>query len=108
MASVKLTALLSFLLAAIRVAADDDVYIDGAIENTFQDWSWSSTINYAATDLMEGSSSISVTSGAYSALSLYDTTVFSSYAGLKFDFAVCTIQGFLRCNLCSHSTWSIG
>jgi hypothetical protein len=108
MASVKLTALLSFLLAAIRVAADDDVYIDGAFESTFQDWSWGSTINYAATDLAEGSSSISVTSDAYSALSLYDTAVFSSYAGLKFDFAVCANRDFLCSILCSRSAWPIG
>ncbi|KAF7977906.1 hypothetical protein HWV62_2470 [Athelia sp. TMB] len=71
------------------VLADETIYSDGAISSTWQDWSWGSTINYAATDIFEGTSSILVNSTGYSALSLYDTSVFaSSYAGLKFDLAV--------------------
>lgn len=78
------------LLIARSVTADETVYADGAISSTWQDWSWGSTINYAATDIAEGTSSISVNSTAYSALSLYDTSAGSlgtTYAGLKFDIA---------------------
>lgn len=88
--------LLSYLGVALLVSgsvrADEIVYADGdtAISSTWQDWSWGSTINYDATDITEGTSSISVNSTAYSALSLYDTATGSlgtTYAGLKFDIA---------------------
>ena len=81
--------LLLMLVAAAVARADDIlVYQDGALASQWQDWSWSSTISYAATDIAEGSSSISVTSQAWSALSLYYPTPFGSYAGLEFDIAV--------------------
>ena len=67
---------------------DDVIYQDGALSSTWQDWSWSSTINYAATDLAEGSSSILVNSSAWAALSLKDNTNLQGYAGLQFDIAV--------------------
>ncbi|KAJ7604485.1 glycoside hydrolase family 44-domain-containing protein [Roridomyces roridus] len=69
-------------------SADLTVYVDNAIASGWEDWSWSSTINYDATDLFEGTSSISVNSQAYSALSLkYDGGLLNTYAGLRFDIA---------------------
>jgi hypothetical protein len=73
---------------ALRVVADDIIYSDNALSSTWQDWSWSSTINYDATDLMEGTSSTLVNSTSYAALSLKDDTNFEGYAGLQFDIAV--------------------
>ena len=68
---------------------DDVVYQDGTLSLTWQDWSWSSTIDFAATDLYEGSSSISVTSDAWAALSFrLSQGTFKDYAGLRFDIAV--------------------
>ena len=78
--------LVSYLISSIR--ADDVLYSDGALSSTWQDWSWSSTINYAATDLAEGTSSISVNSSAWAALSFKDNTNFQGYQGLQFDIAV--------------------
>lgn len=86
--------MLAIALAIVAVlvhgsAADEVIYADGTISSSWQDWSWGSTINYAATDLFEGTSSISVTNEAWSALSVYDTSVFAgSFAGLEFDIAV--------------------
>lgn len=86
---VSLNALLiGALLTVARIRADEVVYSDDSLSPTWQDWSWGSTISYNATDIAEGSSSVYVTSEAYSALSLYDTAIFSSFAGLKFDIAV--------------------
>lgn len=82
------TGLFYLILTALYVSGDEAVYTDGSISSTWQDWSWGSTIDYAATDLKVGASSISVNSTAYSALSLFDTSVFSNFAGLKFDVAV--------------------
>ncbi|KAJ7237051.1 glycoside hydrolase family 44-domain-containing protein [Mycena haematopus] len=76
------------LLAAWVVADDITVYTDSALAAEWEDWSWGSTIDYAATDLFEGTSSISVNSGAYSALSVkYDGGPFPTYQGLRFDIA---------------------
>ncbi|KZP33303.1 carbohydrate-binding module family 1 protein [Athelia psychrophila] len=88
MLSLLQTALLCVSLP-LAVIADETIYSNSAISSTWQDWSWGSTINYAATDILAGTtgSSISVNSTAYSALSLYDTASFSSYAGLSFDLA---------------------
>jgi phosphatidylinositol glycan class B len=85
--------LVAFALAASisKVAAADlDVYIDNNIATDWQDWSWSSTIDFAATDIFSGSSgtSLSVTSDPWSALSLYNPNTFKGYAGLQFDVAV--------------------
>lgn len=85
--------LFAFILATtvIRVVGDDlNVYVDTSLATGWENWSWSSTIDFAATDIISGSSgtSISVTSDAWSALSLYNPTSFKTYAGLKFDIAV--------------------
>jgi len=75
--------------AATVVALDDlPIYTDGALASGWENWSWSSTINFAATDLFEGTSSISITSDAWAAVSLKLEGTFSSYAGLRFDIAV--------------------
>lgn len=81
--------LLAFLLTALCANADEAVYTDDNVSSSWQNWSWGSTIDFAATDAKVGTSSISVNSTAYSALSLYDTAVFSNFAGLKFDVSVC-------------------
>ena len=83
-------AYLASLLAAACILAKADivVYTDNALASPWQDWSWSSTINYDATDLFEGTSSISVDSGDWAALSLYNPTPFPTAAGLEFDIAV--------------------
>ncbi|KAJ6466122.1 glycoside hydrolase family 44-domain-containing protein [Mycena vitilis] len=80
--------LLQLGLLATWVLADDiTVYSDAALAAGWENWSWSSTIDFAATDLFEGSSSISVNSTAYSALSVKLEGTFPDYQGLKFDIA---------------------
>ena len=90
--------LVSLLATACLVAkADIVVYTDDVLASPWQDWSWSSTINYDATDLFEGTSSISVDSGDWAALSLYNPTPFPTAAGLEFDIAVS--RTFLPCRI---------
>jgi hypothetical protein len=81
--------LLQLALLATWVLADDiAVYTDGALAAGWENWSWSSDINFAATDVLEGSSSISVNSQAWSALSVKLEGTFPNYQGLRFDIAV--------------------
>ncbi|KAI0264118.1 glycoside hydrolase family 44-domain-containing protein [Gloeopeniophorella convolvens] len=77
---------LALLLAVPLVArADQWIYTDTALASPWQDWSWA-TINWDATNVFEGASSVEVTAGAYAALSVYTPSPFaSSYAGLQFD-----------------------
>ncbi|ESK83166.1 endoglucanase [Moniliophthora roreri MCA 2997] len=85
--------LVSLVVAAIQlVHADLPVYQDDALASGWENWSWSSTIDFAATDIFDGSSSISVTSEAWSALSLKLEGTFPDYAGLRFDIAGTDIQ----------------
>ena len=79
---------LLLLFVSLAVKADLDVYTDDVLPSPWQDWSWGSTISYAATDIAEGDSSISVTSTAWSAFSLYNPTPFPTIAGLEFDISV--------------------
>ena len=81
------------LLAAtlLRVAADQVIYSDDTLSNSWQDWSWGTTLNYAATNIKEDSSSISVDSTAWSAFSLKSPSTIGSFAGLRFDIAVWTL-----------------
>lgn len=88
-----------FALALSNVNADLPIYTDGALAEGWENWSWGSTIDFAATDLFLGSSSISVNSTAYAALSLYYEGTFPDYAGLQFDIAVC-LHCEHRSNLC--------
>lgn len=80
-------ALLAPLLLAWLAAADLDVYVDDALSSGWQNWSWGTTINFAATDLKSGISSLSATSDAWSALSLMNPSGYSTYKGFQFDFA---------------------
>lgn len=78
--------------AVIRaVNADLAIYTDGNLAQGWENWSWSSDIDFAAIDEFSGSSgsSISVNSGQYAALSVKLEGTFPSYAGLRFDIAVC-------------------
>ncbi|KAL0576292.1 hypothetical protein V5O48_005701 [Marasmius crinis-equi] len=91
MAAFRTASLVSFIYSALllgRAFADETIFVDNALSSTWQDWSWGSTISYTATDVKEGTTSISVTSDAWSALSFYDTSIFGgNFAGLKFDLA---------------------
>ncbi|KAJ7078814.1 glycoside hydrolase family 44-domain-containing protein [Mycena crocata] len=78
---------LPVLLAARAFADDIAVYVDGSLAAGWENWSWSSDINFAATDLFEGSSSISVNSEAWSALSVKLEGTFPTQQGLRFDIA---------------------
>jgi hypothetical protein len=73
------------------VKADTAIYTDAALASGWENWSWSSDINFAATDEYAGTSgsSISVNSSAYAALSVKLEGTFPSEAGLRFDIAVC-------------------
>ncbi|KAJ7132681.1 glycoside hydrolase family 44-domain-containing protein [Mycena filopes] len=75
------------LLAARALADDIAVYTDAALAAGWENWSWSSDIKFAATDLFEGASSISVNSQAFSALSVKLEGTFPTYQGLRFDIA---------------------
>lgn len=80
-------------LAALRAQADLSIYTDNALASGWENWSWGSDLNFAATDLISGTSgsSISVNSGAYSALSVKLEGTFPGYAGLRFDISASPI-----------------
>ncbi|PFH47178.1 glycoside hydrolase family 44 protein [Amanita thiersii Skay4041] len=75
------------LLSRLVGAGDLSIYSDGNLASGWENWSWGSTIGFAATDIFEGSSSISITSDAWSALSVKLEGTFPNFAGLKFDIA---------------------
>ncbi|KAK7449720.1 hypothetical protein VKT23_013195 [Stygiomarasmius scandens] len=81
--------LVSLTLAALQLVQADDltIYQDGSLAAGWENWSWSSTIDFAATDLFLGTSSISVTSDEWAALSVKLEGTFPQYAGLRFDIA---------------------
>ncbi|KIM20289.1 glycoside hydrolase family 44 protein [Serendipita vermifera MAFF 305830] len=81
------TALVALLAVAALVKSDEDIYIDDALSNGWQNWGWSTVINWAATDLAVGTSSISAVSDAWAAVSLKSPTTIAGFAGLKFDIA---------------------
>ena len=85
-----LVRLATFVALLHATKADLTIYTDNALASGWEDWSWSSTINYAATDEFAGTSgsSISVNSSAYAALSVKLEGTFPGYAGLRFDIAV--------------------
>ncbi|GJJ13148.1 hypothetical protein Clacol_007399 [Clathrus columnatus] len=75
-------------LAIALVRADEVIYTDDALAAGWQDWSWGSTIDYDATTMAEGTSSIFVNSTEYSALSLETPVAFNNtFAGLAFDIS---------------------
>jgi hypothetical protein len=78
----------SLWLVVASVRADLDVYVDGALASGWENWSWGTDIDPAATDIFEGTSSLSVTSTAWAALSLkLEGVIGNSYAGLRFDIS---------------------
>lgn len=80
--------LLGFTALAL-VRADEVIYTDNGLAPGWEDWSWGSTINYDATAVAEGTSSIFVNSTEYSALSLENPVAFNNtFAGLAFDISV--------------------
>ncbi|KAL0951928.1 hypothetical protein HGRIS_008582 [Hohenbuehelia grisea] len=80
-------AFLAFVAARLA-NADLTVYTDGALASGWENWSWNTVLDFAATDLFEGTSSISATSDAWAALSLkLSQGDLSQYAGLRFDIA---------------------
>lgn len=92
--------------ASVAGLDDLSIYTDTALVAGWEDWSWSSTIDYDATDLFEGTSSISVTNQAWAALSLKLEGNFSDYAGLKFDIAVCPMNSFCPGNILTYNLGS--
>lgn len=86
---LRLAACVAF--ASLRLTrADLAIYTDAALASGWENWSWNSDINFAATDLISGTSgsSISVNSQQWSALSVKLEGTFPGYAGLRFDVAV--------------------
>ena len=75
-------------ICAICVGADEVIYADKSLSSSWQDQSWGSTIVYNATDIKEGSTSISVNSAANAGLSFHGASIISNFAGLSFDLAV--------------------
>ncbi|KAF9466233.1 glycoside hydrolase family 44-domain-containing protein [Collybia nuda] len=84
---LKLVALATLALGFVKAADDLPIYTDGALASGWENWSWSSTIDFAATDLFVGTSSVSVTSSEWAALSVKLEGTFPTYAGLRFDIA---------------------
>ncbi|KAF8060893.1 glycoside hydrolase family 44-domain-containing protein [Lyophyllum atratum] len=84
-----LQALVSLVIVAPAFVRADDlpIYTDGALASGWENWSWSTTLDFAATDLFSGTSSISANSSSYAALSVKLEGSFPTYAGLKFDIA---------------------
>ncbi|PPQ74923.1 hypothetical protein CVT24_003000 [Panaeolus cyanescens] len=76
---------------ALVAGADSDIniYTDDSLAQGWQNWSWNTDLNFAATDIISGTTgtSISVRSDAWSAFSLKLETNFAGYAGLRFDIA---------------------
>ncbi len=98
MLSATLRTTLVALLVATAVKSDQDIYVDDTLSGGWGNWGWGSVINWAATDLKVGTSSISAVSDAWAAVSLKDPDTFSSYAGLKFDIAAdpATLQMYFQ------------
>ena len=85
-----------FKISLPTVLADQIIYSDSALSNGWQDWSWGSTIDYGATSPAEGTSSISVNSTAFAALSLKSPGTIGEFAGLWFDISVSFTHFFSR------------
>lgn len=81
-------------LAFMRLAKALDnlaVYTDNALASGWENWSWSTEVDFTASDIVAGSSgtSISAKSEPWAALSLkLSQGTFVDYAGLRFDIAV--------------------
>ena len=81
---------LLLLVLSLGAYADQTIYAAGAgaLAAGWENWSWSSTIDFASTAGPGGTEAISITSDAYAALSVFDETAFNNnYAGLSFDIS---------------------
>jgi hypothetical protein len=81
---------LTLLLFGLLAAADVNVYVPGtsALSSGWENWSWSSTLDFASTSGPGGVESISVSTTEWGALSVYaETTFANNYAGLRFDIS---------------------
>ena len=81
---------LVLIALGLLAGADETVYApsSGAFAYGWENWSWSSTIDFASTSGPGGVQAISVTAGSYAALSLFDETAFANnFAGLRFDIS---------------------
>lgn len=81
---------LVLLLVSTLAAADDTVYAPGSgnLAPGWENWSWSSTLDFASTAGPGGVEAISVNTTAWGALSTYAETAFdNNYAGLRFDIS---------------------
>ncbi|KAJ3530913.1 hypothetical protein NMY22_g8380 [Coprinellus aureogranulatus] len=78
-------------LSRLANALDDlTVYTDNSLASGWENWSWNSEVDFAASDIVSGSSgtAIAVKSDAWAALSLkLSQGTFAAYAGLKFEIA---------------------
>lgn len=89
-AAVVALAALSNIRSVAAATSDLNVYTDNSLSSGWENWSWSTDLNFAATDIISGASgsSISVRSDAWAAFSLKLEGTFPDYAGMKFDIAV--------------------
>ncbi|KAF9053082.1 glycoside hydrolase family 44-domain-containing protein [Panaeolus papilionaceus] len=86
-AAVVALAALSNIRSVAAATSDLNVYTDNSLSSGWENWSWSTDLNFAATDIISGASgsSISVRSDAWAAFSLKLEGTFPDYAGMKFD-----------------------
>lgn len=93
------------LVRLVNGLEDLVIYQNDALASGWENWSWSSEINFGATDMYAGESgtSMSVKSSEWAALSLKYNGAFASYAGLRFDIAVsaCSSPSFCVCGFSS-------
>lgn len=78
------------LLYVGLVAADNTIYASGSgnLASGWENWSWSSTFDFASTAGPGGVEAISVNTTAYGALSTKAETAFdNNYSGLRFDIS---------------------
>ncbi|KAF5391238.1 hypothetical protein D9757_003018 [Collybiopsis confluens] len=77
-------------MTVLQTNADVTVYAPGtgALASGWENWSWSSTLDFASTAGPGGTESISVDTQAFGALSTFAETAFdNNYAGLRFDIS---------------------
>ncbi|KIK54434.1 glycoside hydrolase family 44 protein [Collybiopsis luxurians FD-317 M1] len=81
---------LLLLSLGVLVTSDDTIYAPGtgALASGWENWSWSSTFDFASTAGPGGVESILVNTTSYGALSAFAETAFdNNYAGLRFDIS---------------------
>ncbi|TFK30099.1 hypothetical protein FA15DRAFT_197786 [Coprinopsis marcescibilis] len=81
--------ILTTLVRIVHALDDLNIYQNDRLSDGWENWSWNTEIDFAATDLISGESgtSLSAKSDEWAALSLRHRTTFTEYAGLRFDIA---------------------